>query len=209
MKFNFAPHVVSLSLLGALAVTGCFSLSSYHTARSIEPGTTEIGLAMEVLGVPDEEGAFVTHPMLFARKGISEKMDIGIAAGHFGTNFDLNYMVVETDEFVLSVNPNLTVAMLTFLSVDGLDTAGSILTPGLYVLGDIPVADTFTFTTGVKVARYMSNEEGFTESLLLLGGSLGARIQFSSFHLFPEVNLLTPAEFFGEFVWSLGLGIGL
>lgn len=201
--------------------TGCLSTSSFHTAQPIEAGTTEMGVALEGAKNLEEDGWAIPQPRVFARRGLTDSLDFGVTAGEFGIGADANYMVLNEGLFAMSINPYLGLLGARSFAPDdnenesdiGLFNDGDMLITTLMAgfLFDLNFTDQLTATLGVKPGIVQASEwragERDGETGLMLGGSLGMRIDFSSFYLFPEFNVAMIDEI-GEFFFRGGIGVG-
>ncbi|MFU8804945.1 MAG: hypothetical protein ACNA8W_14120 [Bradymonadaceae bacterium] len=224
MKNTYGLVADTAACLALLMGSGCLTTSSYHTARPVAPGTTEMGVAVEMQGSFAEEadGILVTHPRVNVRRGLIPHADLGLSAGSHGTGLDFNYMLVDLDIMAFSINPSVG---LQWQGIYGRDDSGpfgtdtstntnqTIWTPMLGLLADFAPAEILTITFGIKpgFVRFTESQGGSSnsESYNFLATSLGARISFSDFHLFPEFNLIKVFDDdIEDMSWTFGMGLG-
>ena len=195
-------------------VSGCMSTSSYHTARPIEEGTTEMGMALEMGGAIGEDadsGVLITHPRVVARRGLTENADLGFSGGNYSTGVDFNYMLVDAEPMTLSLNPSLTMTWEAYIGDRDGDDSSLILMPLLGLLVDIAPDERFTFTGGIKPGiYYQSTRTGQfseTDTSWLFAFSVGARIDLEAFFIFPEFNFIKVQDE-DDLFWTFGVAFG-
>ena len=205
LKSCFAAAIVVALLLLS---TACVNPSSYHTARTVEPGETEITVALAGMASTDDavEGVRIHHPSLHLRRGLASQVDLGLSAGSLGTGVDVNFMAVDTDAFSLAVNPTASVAgMREMFMGDSFREHFLLSMSYLGILADIHATDDLTLTLGAKpgVVNTLfwgggsggSSTDRERETALMFAGSLGAKIDLDGRHLFPEVNVVWIDDF--------------
>lgn len=202
----------TLAIVALLVLsTGCISVSSYHTARPIKTGTTEVGVAMELTGVVDGDGAFMTAPRLNVRRGASEHFDIGLTAGGFGFGMDFNYLLTDSGSFALSINPALNWDGFYSFGTGSAGDLGpdqyTLLTYYAALLADLGSSEAVAFTLGVKGGLVSQLGEGINDPhTAFLGGSAGVKVLVDGIYLLPELNLIYLLDQ-DELAWTLGLGL--
>ena len=210
------PGLFQYAIIALVLTFGaaCMSTASYHTAQPIEPGTSQVGVAMEAefYRIEGETARLIAHPRVNGRYGIDEQLDIGVTAGHFGTSGDINFMVHGDDAVAVSLNPRVGVSNMMISEGSDSERETSVsLVAGL--LFDIAMGDAMTMTLGAKPG-YIRVTESFgggsqSESDTFIAGSVGMKIDLDeSSHLFPEVNVVRFSED-GESMLQITAGIGL
>ncbi len=202
-RYSLNPSILTVCVLAVIVtLVGCVSPSSYHTARTVDSGETEILLALEGSGSTSDfsDGVQVQHPSLHIRRGVADTIDLGLSAGSTGTGLDANFMLAESDEIAFSVNPYGGVAgVWELFRDDGAAREDVVLaTAQLGIFVDVAAADSVTLTLGGKPGVFHQMEwSGFGESErqrmrgYYVAGSAGMRIDLENeMHLFPEVNVL-------------------
>lgn len=206
-------HIACLFCLVVFSA-GCVSTSSYHTARPIEEGTTEIGLAVEggTAFRDPNSGIVVTRPRVMARRGLTSQSDFGFSGGPSGTSFDYNYMFVDASPFVLSINPTLYLNWEAFLPFD--DRAaetGLVLVPILALLADLEASEKVTITLGLKpgLVRESGSSGGESSAVTsaIVAGSIGLRLETGAVAILPEVNLIYSLEERDNPLLTVGIGL--
>lgn len=200
------------SLVGLLCLllgSGCLSTSSYHTARPVEEGVTEMGASLELAGsIGDGEGISVTHPEVHVRRGISELADFGLSGGYTGTRADFNYMIVDSEPLAMSINPSLRLNWQGFFGVDDVEAESTMTwTPMLGLLTDFAASEELTFTLGLKPGLLHQRIPDQSETIWFVAASIGARIDLDAVHFFPEVNIVI-VEDVDDFLWTFGVAVG-
>lgn len=211
-----------LGLVVALVVlSGCVSVSSYHTARPVEEGDTEIGVVLETAGSPDSEGVTMSSPRLNVRRGATEELDIGLRAGSFGFGADLNYMFLDTRWLAVSLSPAINYDGAYWFGGDDdgqsdgeLDigtTQQTLLTYYASLLADVASGERATLTLGIKggaISQPGDEDAGVdSEHAPFFGFSSGVKINIDGVDLMPEVNTVYVASAPGQVFWTAGLGI--
>lgn len=211
------PSLVLTVLLATLS-QGCISISSYHTARPIKPGDTEIGIVMEMAGVNEAEGIIMNSPQLNVRRGATNTLDVGLRAGGFGFGLDANYLFFDNSSIALSINPAINWDGRYIFGIDepspgnengGLidSTSYTLLTTYAALLADLGSMEYLAITLGLKGGLVSQLGEDASDSpTYFVGGSLGVKVFLDGIYLIPEVNLiyLTDAE---QMAWTAGMGL--
>lgn len=202
----------AMALLLPLAAS-CTSITTLHTARPLPVGETEVVFAPGVYVFDDTDPGDETAWLPFfeggVRHGFGERVDAGLRTTAFATfSADVNFALVKTERFALSVDPTVSVFGLLVPDL-------WISTLWLQVLADVYTSDDLTVTVGVKPG-YASvdlddddGDFGFRESTEMLGFGLGARWRASdSLALLPELNVifLQDDELDDEVIWTFAVG---
>ena len=198
-----ALFVSAFSSLLALC-GGCTSIASLHTARPLPVGATEVVFAPGAYVFEDTDDG-ESETLRFG-----ERVDAGVRTTSFSMlSADVNFAVVKTERFALSIDPSV--------SYFGLPFSGdfSITYLWLPVLADVYTSDDLTVTVAVKPG-YASvdlddddDDFWFDESTELLGFGIGARWRIGERTVvLPELNLVTfdDDELGDQRIWTFTLG---
>ena len=208
-RLSMRSALVGLTALVALAASpsGCVSTTTFHSARPVAEGHTELMLGAGPLHVTEDGGRSLTLPMLEfqLRHGVSEAVDFGAKAYTLGLSVDLNIGLMQTPTFALSLDPTLD---LMYVSLQGQSVKRAIA--WLPLLMDIVHTRNFTLTLGPKVgvsfASLSSGDHEPSKNLLWAGGLVGARVRVNErFALLPELSVQRPLSGEGTIVGG-GLG---
>lgn len=182
--------------IATLSLWGCPSLTNMHTARPVEPGTTQLsfsGLVVGAGGLVDEENVVVPNVELQVRHGF-DSWDIGIKAYPIGVQADFNILLSESSNFALSIDPAVT--LLVASSIVG-------VYPWVALLFDIGPADGIVFTLGPRVGGAFGSAGG---AGAILGGVAGVRFPLTeNFAIVPEFTGYALVGDGAAFVWTGGI----
>lgn len=193
--------------------TGCFSYSTLHTATPIEEGQTETTLSAGYFGVAVDAGSG-TEPFdlpsteAAMRYGVTTESDLGFKIFPLGFAFDYNHAVVNTEDFVLSVNP--------YLSVTRFGAGSNSLTYGvalMNVLADVVKSDIATVTVGLKPGWIYGIGSTEAESDIatggVIGGMAGVKVAMGDeVSVMPSIDVLTPFDDVAD-VWFYTAGVAV
>lgn len=103
------PRVLStIGLLLAVGAAGCSALTDFHSARTLAPGETQVGLEANVFGVVDTDGAAgLPSGAVTSRHGISEGFELGLRMGSMGAEVTGKWLLADGD-VVLAAAPSFT-----------------------------------------------------------------------------------------------------
>jgi hypothetical protein len=184
-------RIVRSIFLGVL-LSSCPSLSTMHTALPIGVGETEISGSVGAFGFSHEDGAL---PILDGqiRRGYGERWDAGLRVSNLSMlHADLNYALVVKEDFVLSIDPTLSVLPT------GDNLATFICLP---ILADIVRTENLTLTLSARYGyfaldRFEPGDDNFglDESTPLVGFGVGARFRAMGITWMPELHMLQEAD---------------
>ena len=219
----------ALQLIGWLVIltslSGCFSMSTLHTARPVEKDSNEISFAPVSVGLIAPERKFedsdgnviaqsdvsLTVPSIEGqfRHGFNDRFDMGVKLFLLGAGMDFNILMIDKPTFAMSLDPGFTATGF------GTDDAGVFVgTLWLPALFDVDLTQKVTLTIGPKMGLLIAAASGtdsddesgddaaFTESAVdaLIGGMAGVKIQFTErFYMMPEFNGVY--EFDADYFW--------
>ncbi|MBN2717027.1 MAG: hypothetical protein JXX14_14345 [Deltaproteobacteria bacterium] len=224
-------------LIGAVVVslgslTGCFSISTMHTARPIEKGASEISFAPVSVGlvapeevIQDSDGSVIarsdaslTVPSMEGqfRHGFSDRFDMGVKLFLIGAGMDFNLLLVNKPTFAMSLDPGFTAT-----GIGAGDNSVFIGTLWLPVLFDVDLSEKITLTVGPKTGLLIaaasgdsaaddSDDSAYTASAVdaMVGGMAGVKVQFTkSFYMMPEFNGVYEFDA-NYFWWTAALSFG-
>ena len=173
-------------VVASFGLAGCPSLTTLHTARPVEVGKNEVGIALSTYTFEDGDSTdYLPSLEAQVRHGFGPRVDGGLRASSLSMlQVDLNYAVVLNDRFALSIDPTLAVLPIAGISMY------QVLVP---VLADVITSDRFTLTLSIKPGRVAvhdtddDNDIGIEASSGLLGYGIGAKWRVNdSLTLFPE-----------------------
>ncbi len=212
-------HMYLRRILGfatlSVVLSACPSLSTLHTAKPVEVGEIEVTVAPGLYGAGLNDssigGGVIALPQteLQLRYGVDENMDIGIKYSNFVMfTFDFNWALINTDDFVLSVDPTFSGLMLP-------STSGSVYLAYLWlpILMDVVNTDSFALTVGIKpgfITGGAGSDLGSVGSTgAMMGFSLGAKVMLTErFGLLPELSIASPFSALGQgILFNAGLGL--
>lgn len=202
-------RLLFIVLVGAQAAA-CPSVSLQHTARPVPVGERALSGAIGVYSFHDEDGEAGSLPLIevHGRMGLTDRMDGGLKIAALSmVHADLNYALILTDDFVLSIDPTVAVLPVTSSLVSYL---------WLPVLADVVTTDDLTLTLSARYG-YLSvddigdNDLGINGSTGLYGAGIGLRYRISErLWLLPEFHVLQSVEDSIDsttlYTFTLGLG---
>ncbi len=216
LKSSLSGNALSLAA-GALTVsvfaTGCFSVSSYHTARPVQAGTTEIMVAVSGFGTLESDGSGVSYssPRLNVRRGISSDSDFGLTAGEFGLGFDYNHLLINSRTFALSFDPYIGILTQGVFGGDtnraAADRSNTALTVYMGLLADVVSSNAATVTLGAKLGALANLNDG-GDTTGFTAGSIGIKFNADTISIMPELTMIFPLEDKSGNIWTAGVGIG-
>jgi len=112
---------ILIPLLTILA-SGCASLSTYQTAKTLEPGKKTIGFALSLSAINvdlgEEAAGFdetITYPVpeIFFRVGIKENLDVGVKFYPFAGLVDIKYQFINQPTFDLAFDLGVSYTKLS------------------------------------------------------------------------------------------------
>ncbi|MBN2187918.1 MAG: hypothetical protein JW699_00580 [Chitinispirillaceae bacterium] len=178
-----------------IASTGCMMTGSYHSARILEPGTSNFGLTFGVNQFQvDSTSVFLPNiiPELTFHMGVAKNMEVGgrIALGSMGGELDYKYRFLKTDK--------LHLAMVPAVGYQGLLVMKGV-TFSLPMVATIDLNKRFSITAAGfgRYAHYgsSSGNESFDSALtaivgdaIMYGASFGPEICGESFFFRPTLE---------------------
>lgn len=101
IKWTIAALVVGGS-------AGCGALTDFHSARTLAPGETEVGLEATAFGALDTAGAdALPSGAITSRHGISDGFELGLRLGSMGAEVTGKWQVYD-DGLVMALAPTFT-----------------------------------------------------------------------------------------------------
>jgi hypothetical protein len=192
-----------LCLMAILSGAGCISLSTFQTARAVEQGETEFGVAAYsisdyTLRTWDDDGD-ITESIIGGtmeasyRTGLGSNFDFGIKGYFIGAVIDGKYQFYDDERFDAAIDFGLGYQQLK----DG-DTEVTIvdLYPALLMTLGVSRHVDLTFTPKI-IARFVS---GPTEASTLVGGTIMLRVG----PIMPEMGYYMLD---GDHIKTFGVGI--
>ncbi|MGM0559410.1 MAG: hypothetical protein ACQEVA_23705 [Myxococcota bacterium] len=198
--FRYALIAIALML-----TSGCYSLSTLHTATPVEKGEVAVTVAPTVVGATDQndEPAIGLDVELMARYGIVDDVDFGIKSGVQRPSFafDINMALVNNDRFAFSVDPYFSIGSRPIgnsgisLGAEEESSGGVVGLALLNLLFDTKSADWATFTVGAKSGFLAGSSDAPAEDIT--GFALGcvALIELyvtDTFSIVPTADILLP-----------------
>lgn len=190
------PWMRLVGLCAAVGASGCMSLTTQTTARSVGKYATEITVYAGVTTLYDP-GAGGVLPFPFGvggRYGVSDAIDVGLRleAPSLYT-VDSKFTLYETPHFALAVKPGFTIGSIAA----GAEAA---------VLADLE-AGPVCFTLAPRIGFFGMYDDDDADVAGFYGGTLGVQLTLSSwFALAPEVGWLGPLDDLGAGDWVATLG---
>jgi len=189
-----ARRVAGALTLGML-LSSCPSLSTMHTARPIGLDETEFSGVVGVFGFDDDHDNGVV-PIFEGqvRRGFGERYDAGLRISNFSMlHADLNYALVMNDDFVLSVDPTISVIPV------GDSLVSYVCLP---ILVDVVRTEDMTVTLSARYGYFSldgyadSDEDdfGLTESTPLVGFGIGLRLRAGGITWMPELHMIQATD---------------
>jgi hypothetical protein len=198
------------AVIAAGLLSACPSISNMHTARPLLVDEVEKTASLGLNRLDDGSTGDVDYLPQFDvmfRKGYGKHYDAGIRANLSAlVQADVNYALIQTDHFALSINP--IVAALP--SPDGLATYW-----WLPVLADVYTSDDLIVTISGRWGRFnleVTDDDdffNFSESTHFYAFGVGARYESASGQIWmPELSYLVPLddEFEEDNVLSCSMG---
>jgi hypothetical protein len=194
-------------LLCLLGTSGCLMAGNYHTAKTLEKGTSQFGMTFSATQYTfhdtDSSGATTNVsvaipnllPELTYHIGVADNVEAGgrVALGSLGGEFDVKWRFVHDGKLHLAVAP--AIGYQAFVIIEG----GILRLPAILTY---ELADNFDFTAAAfgSVTHYKTIDSGndfdaWSGTLTGTGGAIG-------FDLHGEVMSIRPAVEFTRFVWS-------
>ncbi len=112
----------ALTLLITILASGCANLSTYQTAKTLDPGEKTIGVALSQaainVGTDENTSGFdetVTYvvPEIFFRVGIKKNLDVGVKLYPFAGLIDVKYQFVKKSIFNAAFDLGVSYTKLT------------------------------------------------------------------------------------------------
>lgn len=195
-------------LLISTLCAACPSMSLQHTARPVPVDQLEYSIAVGTYTFDDNDDGLQSIPLLEAqvRKGFTEDIDAGLKIASLSMlQADMNYAFIQTDNWVVSVDPTVSI----------LPVSGALVSyVWLPVLADVITTDDLTLTLSARCG-YVSardigdNDLGINGSASLWGGGVGLRYRLNErLAIMPEVHVLysNDSSIDGEVLYSFTLG---
>lgn len=206
-----------ISLLVAFA-SGCFSYTTLHTATPVEKGDLEVVVAPQAWGIrvgadvdgdtdSDGAGSLVLPAAEFEiRYGVSDAVDLGFRIFLLGFGADVNYAVINQDNFAFSINPQFGITGLT----SGEETAvlGSAF---LNLLFDVVKTDSIILTLAAKPGLLFAGVTGndfagdFGTGFAPGAGVLAKFRLTEGFAIAPGFDIIIPTDVDGGEVLDVAL----
>jgi hypothetical protein len=204
-------RVLGLALLLALQ-TACSTLATLHGARTLEPGTVQVGVAASLQHGNNPLAttlAFFPQLELAARYGVREDLDVGMRAFLFGVGGDMRYRFFRSERLDFATAPGVTLFYIP--TVGG---SAELRSP---VLGELQLGEYFSVAGGPALVLRdqwntlkLADERGLQSRVDVYAGG-GGRLEF---HGWPIVLGFTldlyaqPARSAG-LAWSAGVDLAL
>jgi hypothetical protein len=189
-----------LALMVGLMSAGCFMAGNYHSARTLEKGTSAIGMTFSATRYTDVDRDpttgevtsrdVVTLPTIIPEfayhLGVTDDLEAGgrIAPSSLGLEFDLKYRLLHTDMFHLAIAPAL-----------GYQTAilYSATMVKLPVIATLDLNETFAVTGGVFASTTdfddaESDFDTFDGKLAATGAFVGLELRSETFFVRPGLE---------------------
>jgi hypothetical protein len=184
-----------LSAVLCIATTGCMMTGSYHSARTLEPGTSNFGLTFGIDEFQvDSTSVFYPNliPELTFHSGIAENMEVGgrVALGSLGIEGDFKYRFLHKG--------SLHLAMVPAIGYQGLLIMKG-MTFSLPMVATVELQKHFSITAAGfgRYAHYSSSSgDNSIDSALaaivgdavIYGGSFGPEISGETFFFRPTIE---------------------
>jgi len=205
----------SAALLAALAAaaSGCLMAGNYHSAKTLEKGTSQVGLTFSVTNyeftrqLRDNEGQPTGQtevesvslpnviPELSYHIGMSDNVEVGgrVAVGSLGLEGDVKFRFLQADKLHLAIAP--AIGYQAFLVVQG----GSLKLPGILTY---ELADNFDVTAAVfgSTTKYSSVDDDSSGDFGVFNGTLAATGVAFGVDLHTETFNIRPAVEFTRYV---------
>jgi hypothetical protein len=175
------------------AMTGCMMTGSYHSAKTLEPGTSNFGLTFGVNEI-HIDSATVTFPNLIPEltfhTGVAKDMEVGgrIAIGSLGLEGDFKYRFLHTGK--------LHLAMVPAIGYQGLLVMKGV-TFSLPMVGTYEMSKHFALTAALfgRYAHYSSSDSSVNAAVknivgdaVMYGAAFGPDISGETFFFRPMVE---------------------
>lgn len=202
----------TLLALAALAAssTGCLLAGNYHSARTLDKGTSSFGMTFSMTtfentttdsstGTTDVDRVTIPNliPELAYHIGVTDDTEVGgrVSLGALGLEADVKYRFYRSDKLHLAVAPAVSYQAFVILQGVGLRVPG-VLT---YEISDHLAFNAAVFFT---TTRYEATDSDVgTDSLLGTLGSTGAAVGFD---IVTETFVIRPSVEFTEYLWEFG-----
>jgi hypothetical protein len=189
--------VVGCGILAAVmgvATTGCMMTGSYHSAKTLEPGTSSFGLTFGVNEIKTNESQPFALPTLLPEltfhTGIMENLEVGgrIAPSALGIEGDVKYRFLKTSSLHLAVDP--AVGYQGLLIMKG-------ITVSLPIISTVDLAKNFAVTTALfgRYGNYSAPDTSVSKAFQdiignfgMVGGAFGPEIRGETFFIRPMVE---------------------
>jgi hypothetical protein len=184
-----------LAVVLCIATTGCMMTGSYHSARILEPGTSNFGLTFGVNEFQvDSTSVFFPNliPELTFHTGIAENMEVGgrVALGSLGIEGDFKYRFLHKG--------SLHLAMVPAIGYQGLLIMKGV-TFSLPMVATVELAKRFSITAAGfgRYAHYSSSSgdksvdsalTAIVGDAIMYGGSFGPEVSGETFFFRPTIE---------------------
>ncbi|MBN2800013.1 MAG: hypothetical protein JXX28_12790 [Deltaproteobacteria bacterium] len=141
--------------LGAVAAllgagTACSTLSTLHGARTLDPGQTQVGVALSVQqggNALSNAGIPLPQTELALRVGLAEDVDVGARLYLLGAGMDARYRFYHQGRWHLAVDPGISGF---WIPIGGLAKQGSVETQ-VPVIAELELGDNSSWSLGPRV----------------------------------------------------------
>jgi hypothetical protein len=166
---------------------------SYHSARTLEPGTSSVGLTLGINQISTESGSITLPtvlPEITFHTGVAENMEVGgrIALAALGIEGDFKYRYLKTGRLHLAMDPAIGYQGLVFMKG---------VTFGLPMIGTLDMSKNFSLNGALfgRYAHYSASDSSLDDAVknifgdaLMVGGAFGPDIRGETFFIRPMVE---------------------
>ncbi|MGA2505885.1 MAG: hypothetical protein ABSF80_00215 [Chitinispirillaceae bacterium] len=189
-----------------VATMGCMMAGTYHSAKTLDPGTSSVGLTFGVNQFSTSSGSITVPdllPELTFHTGVAENMEVGgrIALGALGIEGDFKYRFLKTDKLHLAMDPSI--GYQGFIVMKG-------VTFGLPIISTVDLTPHFGLNASLfgRYAHYSASDSTLGDAIsniigdaFMVGGAFGPDIRGESFFIRPMIEYAHVIPAAGA-VWS-------
>jgi hypothetical protein len=192
-RFLSAVLFIGVSALVSMT-SGCLMAGNYHSAKTLEKGTGQMGLTFSSTryqktdndGTTDYAAIPNVIPEITYHVGVSENVEVGgrAALGSLGGDLDVKYRFLRNDKLHLAVAPALSYQSAVLVEAIGF----RLPVIATYELADSVDFNAAAFLTQTNFRSASSEFKSFDGNLTSTGAAIGLDIHGETLHIRPAVE---------------------
>lgn len=198
-----------LSTALCVAAMGCMMAGSYNSARTLEPGTSSLGLTFGIneIRIGDKDYSYPSIiPEITFHTGVAENLELGgrVALAALGLECDAKYRFFHTGRLHLAVNP--AIGYQAFVTLKG-------VTASLPLIATYDLSNRFSLTMAGfgRYSHFNAKDTSADNPLpdffgdkVSYGGSFGPEVRGETFFFRPmvEVAHVVPVDGSNKKAWN-------